>query len=155
MKKYLYILLAFIGCLGMTSCLESGYEDLDTYDGTEITGVVGTYYRYVNTSSTLSNGQNQVVQKTLTTSNVQRDEKAGTLSFDVSLPANLTDAEKAGVNANALVVIVNISTAAVVEPINGSPAFGTPGDWSKANQYKVTAANGNTQTWTVKLNLNK
>ncbi len=154
MKKYLYILLAFIGCLGMTSCLESGYEDLDTYDGCEITGVVGTYYRYID-SATMANGQNKVIQKTLTTENVQRDENAGTLTFDVSLPSNLTDAEKAAVSASALVVIVNISTAAVVEPVNGAPAFGTPGDWSKSNQYKVTAANGDTKVWTVSLNLKK
>jgi len=48
-------------------------------------------------------------------------------------------------------VIVNISTAAIVSPIEGAPQFGKPGDWSKPNRYKVKAANGDEQIWTVSL----
>lgn len=151
MKKYLFILLAFLGCMTMTSCLESGWEELDTYDGTEITGLVGTYFRYIDTSATIpASGQNKVLQVQLNTANAQRDAEAGTLSFDVTVPDSYTGP---AVKASELVVIVNLSTAAVVEPIEGAPKFGVPGDWTKPNKYKVTAANGESQVWTVTANL--
>lgn len=151
MKKYLFILLAFLGCMTMTSCLESGWEELDTYDGTEITGLVGTYFRYIDTSATIpASGQNKVLQVQLNTANAQRDAEAGTLSFDVTVPDSYTGP---AVKASELVVIVNLSTAAVVEPVEGAPKFGVPGDWTKPNKYKVTAANGESQVWTVTANL--
>lgn len=147
MKKYLFILLAFLGCMTMTSCLESGWEELDTYDGTEITGLVGTYFRYIDPSASIpASGQNKVLQVQLNTENTQRDTEAGTLTFDVTVPASYTGPD---VKASELVVIVNLSTAAVVKPVEGAPKFGVPGDWSKPNKYKVTAANGDTQIWTV------
>lgn len=151
MKKYLFILFAFIGCMTMTSCLESGWEELDTYDGTEITGLVGVYSRYIDTSASIpASGQNKVIQTQLNTANVQNDAEAHTLSFDVTVPDSYTGP---AVDAKALVVVVNLSTAAVVEPIEGAPKFGVPGDWTKPNKYKVTAANGDTQIWTVTASL--
>lgn len=147
MKKYLFLLLALIGCMTMTSCLESGWEELDTYDGTEITGLVGVYSRYIDTSATIpASGQNKVIQTQLNTENAQRDVDAGTLSFDVTVPTSYTGP---AVKATELVVIVNLSTAAVVEPVEGAPKFGVPGDWTKPNKYEVTAANGDTKIWTV------
>ncbi|MDE7236705.1 MAG: hypothetical protein K2N66_02660, partial [Paramuribaculum sp.] len=52
-----------------------------------------------------------------------------------------------------LVVVLNISTAAVIEPLDGAPALGVPGDWSKPNKYQITAANGKKKVWTVTLEL--
>ena len=48
-----------------------------------------------------------------------------------------------------VVVAVTISTAATIKPINGAPKLGVPGDWSKDNQYEVTAADGTKKTWTI------
>ena len=51
-------------------------------------------------------------------------------------------------SADNLVVVVTLSAAAKIEPISGFPRLGIPGDWSKPNEYKVTAANGSTKKWT-------
>lgn len=147
MKKFLYILIAVLGSMTMTSCLMSGFEELDSFDGTEITGLAGAYFRYIDTSATIAaSGENKVVQVQLSTSDVARDADAHTLSFAYSVPGSYTGP---AVKASELVVIVGISTAAVVEPIEGAPKFGVPGDWTKPNKYKVTAANGDTAIWTV------
>ena len=46
-------------------------------------------------------------------------------------------------------VAVTISTAATIKPINGAPKLGVPGDWTKDNQYEVTAADGTKKVWTI------
>ena len=46
-------------------------------------------------------------------------------------------------------VAVTISTAAIIKPIGDAPKLGVPGDWTKDNQYEVTAADGTKKTWTI------
>lgn len=41
-----------------------------------------------------------------------------------------------------VVVSLNISTAAMIQPIDGAAVLGKPGDWSKPNKYEITAADG-------------
>lgn len=153
MKKYLNIIAALFLAVVCSSCLERNLEELDTYDGKEITSIAGVYYRYYDSGIIDASGEQAVKQVSLSVSNTQIDVEAGTCSLDVAVPTNFPASEAGKVNARELVVIVNISTAAIIRPIDGAPAFGTPGDWSKPNRYLIKAADGGQQEWTVSLTL--
>lgn len=153
MKKYLKIITALFLAVICSSCLEKNLEELDTYDGKEITSIVGVYHRYYDSDVIDASGEQAVKQVSLSVSDTQIDAKGGTCNFNVSVPTNFPASETGKVKTQALVVIVNISTAAIIEPIDGAPAFGAPGDWSKPNRYRIKAANGDLQEWTVSLTL--
>lgn len=150
--KYLKFFMMTLVVMVCTSCLENNLEELKTYTGNEITSIQGVYYRYYSSDIIDASGEQAVKQVSLNVSNTQKDAEAGTLNFNVSLPTNFPEEEKANVNAGNLVVVFNISTAAVIEPIGSSPKLGTPGDWSKPNEYRVKAADGNKKVWTVTMN---
>ena len=152
MKKILNLILIAMSAVFLSSCLEHNLVDLDTYDEGNVTGVYGVYHRYYLGSTIPVNGERQVTQAALTVSNPVQDVNSSTYSFDVSLPTNFPESERSSVNVSKLVVILNISTAAIIEPVDGSPTLGAPGDWSKPNRYKVTAADGSEKVWTVTLN---
>ena len=48
-----------------------------------------------------------------------------------------------------------VATAARVTPLDGSPKFGVPADWTREHKYSVMAADGTKKIWTVKVTLNK
>ena len=133
MKKYLSIIgIMLFAIFGMTSCLDE----------------------------MAVNGEQQVkqIQLTRTAGEYDFDEenKTGEPFFNITVaPNNVPEEEKANVDAKNLVVVLTISTAATVTPVDGAPKLGVPGDWSKPNKYKVTAANGNSRIWTVTVNLQK
>ena len=60
-----------------------------------------------------------------------------------------TETIRGQVSLASLVGKFNISTAAAIEPVEGSPTLGIPGDFSAPRKYRVTAANGASQVWTV------
>ena len=62
---------------------------------------------------------------------------------------NIPEAERGNFTEAKAVVAVTISTAATIKPINGAPKLGVPGDWTKDNQYEVTAADGTKKVWTI------
>ena len=45
MKKYFNIIVILFLAICCSSCLDANLEELDTYEGKEITGVVGVYHR--------------------------------------------------------------------------------------------------------------
>lgn len=153
MKQFVNIFIVISMTLLCSSCLTKNLEELETYTGNEITGVQGVYYRYYSTETIPASGEPVVRQVSLTVSDAQQNIENGTLDFTVSLPTNFPEAEKGNVSASELVVVVNISTAALIKPVGDAPTLGTPGDWSKSNQYKVTAANGDEKIWTLTMNL--
>ena len=128
--KWLLVLL----CLPFVSSCK---DDLEAYEEAEITSV-GAYHRYYTTEKDALTGEFKVAEKEL--------EKSS---------GSFTDAERAKVSLNKLVVYFNVSTAARVTPLDGSPKLGAPGDWTSERRYSVMAANGTKKTWTVKVVLNK
>ena len=50
MKKYFNIIVILFLAICCSSCLDANLEELDTYEGKEITGVVGVYHRYYDDS---------------------------------------------------------------------------------------------------------
>ena len=137
--KWLLVLL----CLPFVSSCK---DDLEAYEEAEITSV-GAYHRYYTTEKDALTGEFKVAEKELEKSNsINEDEAVVTATFTV---------ERAKVSLNKLVVYFNVSTAARVTPLDGSPKLGAPGDWTSERRYSVMAANGTKKTWTVKVVLNK
>ncbi len=154
MKRIQTLLVMALSLMLFSSCLEHNLVDLDTYDECYITGVYGVYHRYYLDTVIPGSGEKQVTQASLTVADKIQDTDAGTYSFSISLPSNFPEGQKSSVSASNLVVILNISTAAVIEPMDGAPILGAPGDWSKPNKYKVTGGGGSSKIWTVALKYN-
>lgn len=150
MKRYIYSLFtAIVAMFTLSGCLSHGLDELDTYDGADITGLQGIYYRYIDESSTNpGSGEHKVCQVTLARA-ISIDKENCLVELLFQEPSNFPADQLPYLSASNLVVVLNISTAATIEPIDGAPRLGVPGDWSKANQYKVTAANGDSKIWTV------
>ena len=154
MKKLKFIIAMFVMALSCTSCLESNFEELDTYDGNDITAGYA-WYRYKGDNKLNASGEQQVIQKQLQRTGQVIDNEAATCALQFKVPTNFSDAEKNGVNINNIVVAVEISTAAVMTPVEGSPKLGVPADWSTPHKYSVKAADGKTKIWTVSVTLTK
>ena len=154
MKILKFIIAMFVMALSCTSCLESNFEELDTYDGNDITSGYA-WYRYKGDNKLNASGEQQVIQKQLQRTGQVIDNEAATCALQFKVPTNFSDAEKNGVNINNIVVAVEISTAAVMTPVEGSPKLGVPADWSTPHKYSVKAADGKTKIWTVSVTLTK
>lgn len=90
------------------------------------------------------------------TNDIDSDNGIATAVFTIpAAGGKFTEAERAKVSLNNLVVYVNISTAARVTPLDGSPKFGVPADWTQEHKYSVMAADGTKKIWTIKVSLNK
>lgn len=156
MKNYITALFtAIFAMVTLSGCLEHGFEDLDTYENADITSIQGVYYRYTTSDVNPGSGENKVMQATLSRSNYQKNDEAGTVSVTVSPASNFPADQLANLSSTNLVVVLNISTAAVIEPIEGAPRLGAPGDRSKPNRYRITAADGTKKDWTVTVTLQK
>lgn len=154
MKILKFIIAMFVMALSCTSCLESNFEELDTYDGNDITAGYA-WYRYKGDNKLNASGEQQVIQKQLQRTGQVIDNEAATCALQFKVPTNFSDAEKNGVNINNIVVAVEISIAAVMTPVEGSPKLGVPADWSTPHKYSVKAADGKTKIWTVSVTLTK
>lgn len=155
--KYLLILGM---ALTLSSCLKYGLEDnLPKFKEALITEAF-MEYRFEDPTAT-SGGSPVVRNVTLTLTQKQFKRKENTpgatldsLLFNVTVPAasgTFTAAEKAKVSRNRLVFMSNISPAATMEPLEGAPLPGIPGDFSQPRKYKITAANGDNRIWVVKI----
>ena len=146
MKKYFNIFVTMLLALFTTSCLENGLEDLDSYDGCDITsGEI--YWRYYGTDVIPGSGETQVKQVRLARA-VQQDAENNTFYIRY-VTGNLPADQVSAFTTSNVVIAVTISTAAIIKPIDGSPTLGVPGDWSKPNKYEVMAANGDKKVWTI------
>ena len=154
MKILKFIIAMFVMALSCTSCLESNFEELDTYDGNDITAGYA-WYRYKGDNKINASGEQQVIQKQLQRTGQVIDNEAATCALQFKVPTNFSEAEKNGVNINNIVVAVDISTAAVMSPVEGSPKLGVPADWSTPHKYSVKAADGKTKIWTISVTLTK
>ena len=146
MKKYLYLIAAMFVAVLSTSCLESGLEDLDEYSGCDITNG-NVLWRWYAGGTIPASGEQQVKQVQLAAARTQDAENCVyTIKY---VTGNIPEAERPNFTEAKAVVEVTISTAAIIKPINGAPKLGVPGDWTKDNQYEVTAADGTKKTCTI------
>lgn len=145
MKKYLNIFAALLLAVISTSCLEHDLEELDLYSGCDVTNG-NVYYRYISDELHPGTGEYKVKQVYLAAARTQDVENCTyTIRY---VTTNIPEAERANFEKSA-VVVLTISTAATVKPVGDAPTLGVPGDWTKDNQYEVTAADGTKKIWTI------
>ena len=146
MKKYFYLIAALFVAVLSTSCLESGLDELDEYSGCDITNG-NVYWRYYGEGKIPASGEQEVKQVYLAASRTQDVENCVyTIRY---VTGNIPEAERGNFTESKAVVAVTISTAATIKPIGDAPKLGVPGDWTKDNQYEVTAADGTKKVWTI------
>lgn len=135
----------------MTSCIEWGLDELPVYAEAEVTSF-NLEHRYIVKNA---NGVEKMTIVTLNT-DVQINKENGVITITASIPAptsSLTQDERRKISLTSIVGYAKLSPAAKIEPIEGAPALGIPGDFSSERKYKVTAADGKTsKIWTVKVN---
>ncbi|TKC07198.1 DUF5018-related domain-containing protein [Pedobacter frigoris] len=150
MKKTLINKIALLGLMISvlcSSCLKKDLPEYPAFDANEIT-LVNVEHRFAGTST---NGQPVVIYQKLTLAQ-QVDKTTSTINVQITVPAatgQFTTAERAKVAQNKLWFYMNLSTAAVIAPTDGTPKLGDPTDGTKPLKYIVTAANGATRTWTI------
>ena len=141
-----WFMLLLLMCVPIISSCSK--EDLPAYEEAEITKV-GAYHRFYSGDKDAITGENIVAEKELDrTNNIDSEHGVATAVFTIP-------AAGAKVSLSNLVVYVNVSTAARVTPLDGSPKFGVPADWTREHKYSVMAADGTKKIWTVKVTLNK
>ncbi|ADV44862.1 DUF5018-related domain-containing protein [Bacteroides helcogenes] len=144
--KRIYLTILLMLPLMLTSCIKSGLEDIEVFHDADITSIRGLYYYYDTEVS--PTGSQLFDWGNISRADVTIDKDAATIVVGKATPAaanvNQFDAKK-------VVMMLNISTAATIEPVEGSSALGVESDWTagKANKYKVTAADGTVKIWTV------
>lgn len=97
------------------------------------------------------NGQPIVEYKRLTV-NQTIDKTAKTVAITVVVPAasgTFTTAIRDQVVQNSLIPYFDISTAASMKGVDGTPNPGNATDLTKPLKYQVIAADGSSATWTV------
>lgn len=134
----------------LPSCLEGGLEDLPEYDDANITSVSAVQYRYVTEDKHPASNEN-IVRDLDLQYKADLDESAGVIKISVHVPKDIDASIAKDISRQKLVVVVNLSTAARLFPLNGSTKLGVPGDWSKVNSYEVIAASGAKKEWIIEV----
>ncbi|MGN0049141.1 MAG: DUF5018-related domain-containing protein [Bacteroides sp.] len=141
MKKNIFFMM--IGCmLLLTSCLKSGLDDIENSDLCAISSIT-MEYRWISQNA---NGYDQLSRQQMTLSKNTPDEN-NEIRFTVTVPAINSSFPKAvrdHVELDGLYMIAVISSAAKIQPLDGAPKLGVPGNFEigKDYQYEVIAANG-------------
>ncbi|MGL5318042.1 MAG: DUF5018-related domain-containing protein [Bacteroidales bacterium] len=150
MNKIKYVIALMVMIL-TTSCLKMGLDELPAYENAEILSMKFEY-RWYNEAVGLGN----MVVVPLTVRNLQINSEAATITLDISVPAvstTLPAEQREKVELNNIVGYCDISTAAVIKPLEGAPTLGIFGDFSKKDlKYEVKAANGAKKVWSVTVN---
>ena len=147
MKNILKVLPILLSVMLLTSCLKAGLDDLPAFDDNEISNL-SFEYRWIEDVG--GNDQLQVVQMDVKNTIDKMDSKVNTTITVPSTSKDLPGDVRRKISLKGLVAYVDISTAALISPIEGSPILGVPADWSaKEFKYKVVAANGDEKIWTI------
>ncbi|NRF39554.1 DUF5018-related domain-containing protein [Pedobacter foliorum] len=158
MKRQIKLNVALVATLiiiMLSSCLKKDLPVYPEFDANEIT-LVNIEYRF--NGSQMMNGQPIVAYQKLTVAQTI-DKTSSTINVVITVPSvggEFTAEERAKVVQSKLWFYMNISTAAKISPVEGTPALGDPTDATKPLKYIVKAANGASKTWTVNVTaLNK
>jgi hypothetical protein len=161
MKKiinYKFLIFAIGALFSFTSCLKSGLDELPAFEDTEIANIFFEH-RYLDPNDQWTDGSSIVqfqrldVSKEIKT-NEAASEDSVIVTLSIPMPSgSFTTEERQKVSLESIVCYMNISTAAKIEPLDGAPVLGKPGDFTSPRKYKITAADGKTtRTWVIKVN---
>ncbi|MBQ7513563.1 MAG: hypothetical protein IJS95_04135 [Prevotella sp.] len=148
MKKTIYFLL--VGCLTLfTSCLKSGLDDIEDSDLCQLSTIT-MEYRWITQNA---NGYDQMSRQPMTLSSNTPDAN-NEIHVTVTVPpmSNTFPRDiRKGVTLDGLYLTSTISASAKIKPVGNAPELGKPGHFEvgETYQYVVTAANGNTATYSI------
>lgn len=151
MKTLKFLSLLLVSSLLFVGCLKKGLPEYENWDLNLIQNV---YVEYRYESDRMLNGEPVIAYQRLNVSRTT-DEVNNVINLTIEVPAvssTFTAAIRNDVVQSNLWMYMDISTAAIIAPLNGSPKLGDPIDLTKEHTYKVTAANGNERVWTIKVN---
>ena len=149
-KKNIKWLLTLLILPMLAAC---SWEDLPAYEEAEITGVQ-FYYRWMSATQTDPITGEPVVKEQRLNSQTNINSEAGTIEVTITVPAagnNFPAEAREACSLNQLWAQVSLSTAARLTPEGNSKPLGTPDNWTTEHSYKVTAANGTSKIWTIKV----
>lgn len=144
--KYLKYILLLFACLSFSSCLESGLDDLPSYEEADIKAFTFEYRWMVKEGTS----EKLRVQKMSTDVDINIDNATVTCTITVpNVNGAFTQEIRDKVSLSNLNAYCTISTAATITPLGDAPILGKIGDFSKSNmQYEVVAADAkNKKTW--------
>lgn len=131
-----------------TSCLKQDLPDYPLWEDNEITNV---FVEYRFESSDDYRDDPIVAYKKLTVEQTI-DTVESTINIDITVPEagnEFTEEVRSMVTQDKLWMYVDISTAATIEAINGTPPLGDPVNLINPLHYRVTAANGDVREWVI------
>jgi len=144
----IYAILAFTVIVLTSSCLKKDLPEFQSFEDNDIT-LVNVEHRF-NGNLTMNGEPIVAYQKLNVTQTV--DDNTSTINVEITVPVTsdeFTDAERDKVSQSKLWFYMNISTAASIIAIEGTPTLGDPTDATKPLKYEVTAANGDSKIWTI------
>ena len=133
----------------MTSCLESGLDDIENSDLCQLSTIT-MEYRWMTQNA---NGYEQMARQQTTLSSNAPDEN-NEIHVTVTVPPMSNtfprDIRKT-VTLDGLYLTSTISASAKIQPLGNAPVMGKPGHFEvgQTYQYLVTAANGQTATYSI------
>lgn len=148
-------MLLFVSIASFSGCLKENLPETTNSDKKEITGF-DFEHRWLYTENVIKNGvtveTRQLSSVAKLNNNIKitkRTDEKDTIYCSLIIPSNVPTQERSNVKLTKMWAYAAISDAAIIAPLNGSPALGFPGDFSKPTSYQVTAADGSTKNYTV------
>lgn len=146
----------FFMLLTLSSCLEAGLDELESYNDAEIRG-----FKFEHRwEQTINGGNNTQLGVVSLPTNVKIEGNTVYCTITVpeaGNPSFFTEEVRNNVKLEKIVgIAATISTASTIYPLEGAPALGKWGDFSKVSKYKVVAADGKTtKEWIIQCTLIK
>jgi hypothetical protein len=140
-------ILTLVCLISFTSCLEYNLDELPAFSDADILEMRFEYRWYDEI-------KNVMMVQPLTTKNIN-DKENKIIKCEITVPEAsgfFTNQIRSNVNLSNITGFCNISPAASIKPIEGSPLLGKVSDFSKPEmKYLLTAADGTTKTWILKI----
>lgn len=168
-------LLLALTMLSLTSCLKHGYEELVNSSEKKLTAVDYTYRFLYNDTLQKGTPKQEILTDRVCEVIFKKVSKPievdGRKGFSTTITHDINSVMKAGPTGSVtrqmlyndfkkliekdqvskLWVYITVSDASRVNPINGAPELGKPGDFSKDHIYQVVAADGSSQEYILQL----
>ena len=148
MKVKILLFLSGIGLL-LNSCLRQGLENFPTWERNLIDNA---HVEVRFNTSQMYNGQPIVGYQKLNVITSKIDTVANTVHLKLDIPAannNFTSSIRQKVSLNEVFLYFDISTAASMKGIDGTPDPGNKTNATKTLTYQVTSASGVARQWKV------
>lgn len=143
-------LLSLIIILTLSSCLKEDLPEYPLWESKEITNV-NVEYRYFGDQEYL--GAPLISYKQMDVE-ADIDENSGVINLNITVPeanGDFSEEEREKVTLGKLWMNVDISTAAKIVPVNGTPSLGDPMDLNNTQFFEVIAADGSKKSWSIKV----